>query len=333
MSTIIALDAISLFLSLLIFSYAHSMRSSFRRLIRPVLVVFYAVGILAIGMAFLEILGFLVPDESVTSIVLHFVILFIMVFVVVSLNHMRVSALQGKLDQTRALNRLKAEFLARTSHELKTPITPLIMQLQLLQRERFGKISKQQAESLEMIERNIKRLSHLINDILFYSKTTAGKVKLEKEKVDLNKLISQAVETMQAKVKKNNSSVSFKQGKLPKIQADPARLTQVLVNLLDNAIKFSGKNGKVWIETDFRRPDVQVLVKDNGPGIREEDMPKLFQPFTQFSNVSTRKYGGTGIGLSICRSLVELHKGKIWAKRAGEGLGVSFYFSLPIKGK
>ena len=116
MSTIIALDAISLFLSLLIFSYAYQMKPSFRRLMRPVIVVFYAVGVLAIGMALLEILGFLVPDESVTSIVLHFVILLIMVFIVVSLNHMRVTALQTKLDETKAVNKLKVEFLARTSH-------------------------------------------------------------------------------------------------------------------------------------------------------------------------------------------------------------------------
>ncbi len=332
MSTIIALDAISLFMSLLIFSYAYQMRPTFRRLIRPVIVVFYAVGVLAIGMALLEILGFLVPDEGITSIVLHFVILLIMVFIVVSLNHMRVSALQTKLDKTKEVNKLKVEFLARTSHELKTPITPLIMQLQLLQKERFGKLTTQQVESLSMIERNIKRLSKLINDILFYSKSTAGKIKLNREKVDLNKLVSEVIETLQPKVKKNNVLVSFTQGKLSPVELDKARITQVLVNLLDNAVKFSGKGGKIWIETVWEKGEVVVSVRDNGPGIGKEDMPKLFQPFTQFSNVSTRKHSGTGIGLSICKSLVGLHKGKIWAESAGIGRGVSFYFSLPLKG-
>lgn len=330
MSSIIALDAISLFLSLMIFNLAHQLKPSFKRLIRPVLIVFYAVGVLAIVLALLETTNFLVPSESPSSLALHFVILLIMVLVVISLNHMRVSVLRAKLDETRALNRLKTEFLARTSHELKTPLTPLIMQLQLLQKGRFGKLSRAQLESLSMVERNITRLAKLINDILYYSKSSAGRIKLSRERVSLNKLVSGALETMETRVKEKGLQVSFVQGRIPGVEADPERITQVLINLLDNAVKFSEEGGRLWVETSREEGKVVFSVRDEGVGISGEDLPRLFQPFTQLSRLSTRKHGGTGIGLSISKSLVELHGGKIWAESEGLGHGTSFYFSLPI---
>ena len=106
-----------------------------------------------------------------------------------------------------------------------------------------------------------------------------------------------------------------------------------MVNLIDNATKFVGKEGVIWIETKKLKESVLVSVHDNGIGISKENMPKLFTPFTQLAAVATRKQGGTGVGLSISKSLVELHKGEIWAESEGQGKGTTIHFILPLKKK
>ncbi len=331
MYMVIVLDLISVFLSILVFSLSHKLKSSFKSLLKPTISVFYIICILALSLAFLELTGFIVVDDTPFNVGLHIAILAIILLIVLSLNKIRVNQLTNELKASKELNKLKIEFLARTSHELKTPLTPLLMQLQMLQKGTFGKLDRKQLDSIGMIERNIRRLSALINDILYFSSSSSGKLKLNKSLENLNKLVFNAVKTMENKAKKKEIKILVKKETIPLIECDSDRITEILVNLIDNAVKFSPKGSQVLIETKQKNSSVLVSVKDGGIGITGENMSKLFESFTQFSNVTTRKYGGTGIGLSICKNLINLHNGKIWAESQGPGQGTTLYFTLPLK--
>jgi len=135
---------------------------------------------------------------------------------------------------------------------------------------------------------------------------------------------------MRNKAKKKKVFITFNQGKIPSIECDPNRITEVMVNLIDNAIKFVEKEGVIWLETKKLKESVLISVHDNGIGISKENMLKVFTPFTQLAAVATRKQGGTGVGLSISKSLVELHKGEIWAESEGKGKGTTIHFILPL---
>jgi len=330
MDVIIYIDLISVFLALMTFGFVYKLKPSFKKLIGPLLVVFYAVGVLVIVLFILEILGFAQTDQSPTTVGLHLLILTITLLTALSLDKLRSDQYKKAIENMKTLEKMKSEFLARTSHELKTPLTPLMMQLQMMHKGTFGKLNKKQTDSIVMIERNIRRLSELINDILFYSKSSAGRIKLDKNKCDLNSLVDEAVKTMQTKASKKRVSLSLEKADIPGVYCDSNRLSEVLVNLLDNSIKFVEKGGHVWVATKRDKNKVVVSVKDDGVGISKEDMGKLFVPFTQFSDVARRKQGGTGIGLSISKSLIMLHNGKIWAESEGKGKGSVFYFSLPL---
>jgi len=331
MEIVVVLDLISVFLSVIVFSLAYKLRPSFKSLLRPALFVFYSVNILVLALAILELIGFLTPNDTPFNLGLHFGILGIMLLIVLSLNKMRVNQLRNELRETKAVNKMKTEFLARTSHELKTPLTPLLMQLQLLQKGNFGKMAPKQEESVVMIERNIKRLNALITDILYYSRSSAGKLKLDKKPTSLKPLFENVVRIMSNKARTKEISISLKIGKIPLVDCDSNRVTEVVINLIDNAIKFSEKKSQILVEIKKEKKHAVVSIKDTGIGISKENMPKLFFPFTQFSTVSTREHGGTGIGLSISQNLVKLHGGKIWAESKGLGKGATFYFTLPIK--
>jgi len=242
-----------------------------------------------------------------------------------------IDKLNKALEELKTLDKMKTEFLARTSHELKTPVTPLMIQLQLLKRGDFGKLNKKQFESIEMIERNLKRLNTMISGILDLSRIQRGKLKLNKKMINLNELIEDTLETMRSKALGKKVVVIQKLGKIPKVECDSDKMASVLINLLDNTLKFVEMNGTVWVETRKKNGNVVVSVKDDGPGISKENLEKIFKPFTQLENLSSRRDQGSGLGLNICKELVNLHGGKIWAESKGLGKGTTFYFSIPLK--
>ncbi len=251
---------------------------------------------------------------------------------VIAMKKGKIDRLGGLGGELKTLDPQQMDLLARTSHELRTPITPLLIQLQLLQKGRFGDLTEKQAESIGMIERNIKRLNGLITDILNLSKLNAGEVKLFRKSTDLNALVSDVVNTFKPDASEKNIVLSLNaDGELPQIQADPDRVTEVLVNLVNNAVKFAGRNGWVIVETKKQGETAVVCVKDSGIGIAREDFQKLFKPFSRGGAACKNGYSGTGLGLCISKNLVELHGGSIWAESEGEGKGSAFYISLPIK--
>ncbi|MBW2984336.1 PAS domain-containing sensor histidine kinase [Candidatus Woesearchaeota archaeon] len=229
-----------------------------------------------------------------------------------------------------SLDNLKSQFLIMTSHELKTPITPIMIQAQMLLEGSIGKLTSEQKKSAEIILRNMTRLNELIEDIFDISKIQSNQLKLDGEREDIDRCISEAVESMKPAASKKNIRFNIKMPNLPKLMFDKNRISQVLTNLIGNAIKFTPKNRNVTIETLKQKNDILIKIKDEGVGIEQKYIKKLFEPFFQIQPSYAMKEEGTGLGLSISKGIIERHGGKIWAE-SKKGKGSTFFFTLPLK--
>jgi CheY-like chemotaxis protein len=185
--------------------------------------------------------------------------------------------------------------------------------------------------AFETIERNAAAQSRLIEDLLDVSRIISGKLRLERQQVDLMRVIDAALEaTRPAAESKQITVESHLDPKVEKVFADPQRLQQIVWNLLSNAVKFTPKGGRVEVKLSERESQVEVSVRDSGQGIDPDFLPYVFDRFRQAEGSTTRKHGGLGLGLAIVRHLVELHGGKVRAESAGEGKGSIFIVSLPV---
>ncbi len=236
--------------------------------------------------------------------------------------------LKKSYEDLKVLDKMKSNFLTISSHELKTPLTPTKIQVQMLLEGDLGKLTDDQKKSFEIIHRNMNRLDELIEDILEISRVKAEGFKLELGEVNLKDCIKEVFKSMDDVAKKKGIKLSYKIYSLPLIFVDRKRILEVLENLVNNAIKFTEK-GSIIIEAKKQKDNVLVMVKDTGIGISKTHMNKIFQPFFQIEPTFTRKYGGTGLGLGISKGIIEQHKGKIWAK-SELGKGSIFYFTLPL---
>ena len=230
------------------------------------------------------------------------------------------------------VTRMKTDFLSITSHELRTPLTPMKSQLQMLQEGYMGKLNKKQEKSIEVVLRNLTRLENLIGDILDISRIEAGRIKLSFDSMNLNDAVKEAIKMQEAFAKGKNIEISAKLAEMPNIIGDAERLRQAIGNLLNNAIKFSEKTGKVIIETKRLGENVQFSISDYGIGISKADQKKLFKPFTQIDSSMGREQVGTGLGLAIAKGIIQAHNGKIGAE-SELGKGSTFYFVIPINQK
>jgi signal transduction histidine kinase len=240
--------------------------------------------------------------------------------------------------ELKELDRLKSEFLANMSHELRTPMNSIIGFTQLLLDEIDGKINKEQKESLETVERNANNLLSLINDILDLSKIESGKMTLTLQPVSLDNVIDDTMTTLKPLIESKKQHFTLEKAEnLPRVIGDHEKLRQILINLLNNAIKFTDLEGCISLQVELwskapptgldpRKSYIRISVRDNGIGIKPEDQERLFGEFIQLDASTSRKYGGTGLGLSISKRLVEMHKGIIEVEsRYGEGSTFSFF--------
>jgi PAS domain S-box-containing protein len=239
-------------------------------------------------------------------------------------------ALELKVVDLEAVTRLKTDFLSVTSHELRTPLTPMKAQLQMLQDGYMGEMNEKQGNSIEIIHRNLTRLDTLINDILDISRLEAGRIKISLESISFNDAVKEAIKMQEPFAKEKAIKVSTKLAELANIIGDAERLRQVIGNLLNNAIKFSEISADVVVKTERVGENVLFSVTDYGIGISEDDIDKLFKPFSQIDPSFRREHGGTGLGLAIAKGLIQAHHGKIWAE-SELGKGSTFFFSVPIK--
>lgn len=226
-------------------------------------------------------------------------------------------------------DKLKNQFLSVVSHELRTPLTPMKAHVQMMLAEYFGIITQKQKESLEMLLRNTSRLDRLIGEVLDISKLEAGVLKFNISKVDLCEITRNAVDTMRSTTTEKKFTINFNGEKIPRINADGDRITQTLMNLIDNAIKFTNNEGKIEVNVSQHQGKACVRVRDNGIGIKYEDQKRIFKPFVQVDPSFSRKYDGTGLGLSICEGIVKFHGGEIWVE-SEPGKGSTFYFTIPF---
>jgi len=232
-------------------------------------------------------------------------------------------------ERTKELDRMKSEFVAVVSHEVRTPLTSIKGSLELLGDERFHLLPPPQKELLSICQANTERLITLINDILDFSKLESSKLSLNFESVEVGRIVPEAVDHIKnlAGIKGITIDIHM-EGTAGVIEADPMRVAQVITNLLGNAIKFSPENGKIEVWARGSEEEVSVAIKDYGKGISQRDLSRLFQRFAQLDSSTTRKAGGTGLGLVISKGIVEQHGGKIWVE-SGLGKGSTFSFSIP----
>ena len=239
------------------------------------------------------------------------------------------AAAQAARAEADSANSVKDEFLATLSHELRTPLTSILGWSHLLT---GGKLDKQQtARAIETIARNARAQGRLIDELLDISRITTGKLCLDLRSVKLAPLIQAVVDDMRpvADGRRINLEAAFDSNVGP-ILGDPDRLQQIVWNLLTNAIKFTPKRGDVQVRLERNDSYALITVSDTGQGIATELLPHVFERFRQADSSNTRSNGGLGLGLSIVRQLVELHRGMVTAESSGENAGTTFRVMLPL---
>jgi len=239
------------------------------------------------------------------------------------------AAAQSARAEADSVNDVKDEFLATLSHELRTPLTSILGWSQLLT---DGKLDKQQtACAIETIARNARAQKRLIDELLDISRIVTGKLYLAPRPVRLAPLIQTVVDDVRpaAHAKGINLKVALNSDPGP-IFGDPDRLQQIVWNLLSNAIKFTPRGGDVHVRLERDDSYVLITVNDSGQGIVPELLPHIFERFRQADSSNTRSNGGLGLGLSIVRQLVELHRGTVTAESSGENAGTTFRVMLPL---
>jgi signal transduction histidine kinase len=228
----------------------------------------------------------------------------------------------------RELSEMKEEFLALTTHDLRSPLTVISGVISFFTSGRLGELTPEQQNMVAMMERNAQSLIELVNDLLDASKLESGTLRLDVASIDLVALIDEIRETMEPLAREKGIQVVEELApNLPAIEADRPKLRRVLVNLLSNAVKFTGKGGTVTLRAAPLDDEVLVAVSDTGVGIAPEDVERLFDKYEQARSRATRGEKGTGLGLYITKQLVELHGGEIKVE-SEPGRGSTFSFTL-----
>ncbi len=229
--------------------------------------------------------------------------------------------------EAEAANRTKDEFLAMLSHELRTPLNPIVGFSQVLRRGQPD--AMMMGRALEIIERNGKLLTRLIDDILDVSRIIRGKLNIERQPLELLPVIGAAIEAIRLVADEKQIVLCSELAAVGPIWGDSTRLSQVVWNLLTNAIKFTPAGGRIEVHLDEFDTGIQIAVSDTGQGIDPEFLPHVFDRFRQADSTSTRTQGGLGLGLAIVRHIVELHGGTVQVDSPGIGKGATFTVHLP----
>ncbi|MBA3538492.1 MAG: response regulator [Deltaproteobacteria bacterium] len=223
-------------------------------------------------------------------------------------------------------NRAKDDFLAMLGHELRNPLAPIVTALELM-KLRGDKASKEH----EVIERQVTHLLNLVDDLLDVSRLSRGKVELKRRHLDVRDPIAKAIEIAEPLLEQRRHQLEIDvSSDVLMVDADAARLTQVFTNLLANAAKYTDLGGRIWVSAQRAEDDVLIEVRDDGMGIDPALLPRIFDLFVQGYQSSERAVGGLGLGLTLVRTLVELHGGLVSARSAGAGSGSTFTVRLPI---
>lgn len=234
----------------------------------------------------------------------------------------------ARIEQEKA-NRIKDEFLAILSHELRSPLNPILGWIKLLRTRKLKEAQVEQA--LETIDRNAKLQAQLIEDLLDVSRILRGKLRMTLAPVDLNSVIGAAIETVHLTAQAKNIQIhTHLDPTMGRICGDFNRLQQVVWNLLSNAVKFTPESGEITVESGVDGYWAKIVVHDTGKGIAPEFVPYVFEQFRQADSSTTRQFGGLGLGLAIVRHIIEMHNGTISVESLGENQGATFTVRLPL---
>ncbi|NJD51770.1 MAG: PAS domain S-box protein [Candidatus Methanoperedens sp.] len=235
--------------------------------------------------------------------------------------------LERSYSELLEADNVKTEFMSNITHELLTPLTSIRGFVELLNDGTMGKINAEQKKSLEIIFRNSDRLIRLIKELLDTSNLENNKLGLQFGLVSLNSILSKTIQDIHPQANDKQITIIKDIQQLPEIWGDEERLVQVITNLLINAIKFTPHKGKITIKAEEDFEHIKISISDTGIGIPADKLNSVFERFYQVDGSAKRKYGGVGLGLSICKSIIDKHYGKIWAQSNGKGS--TFYILLP----
>lgn len=246
--------------------------------------------------------------------------------------HKATNDLENANRKLKELDRLKDDFVSVASHELRTPMTAIRSYAWMALHKSDIELSDKMKKYLERTLISTERLINLVNDMLNISRIESGRVEITPKEFDIQELVDDVIDEVSAKAKEKNLQIQSLKSTIPKVFADPDKIHQILLNLIGNSLKFTPEEGIITIAYFSDGADVQVSVHDTGVGIAADDIHALFQKFgrldSSYSAVATTD--GTGLGLYICKSLITLMKGKIWAASEGIGKGSTFTFTLPV---
>jgi signal transduction histidine kinase len=242
----------------------------------------------------------------------------------------RTAELRRALERLAEINQIKANLISNVSHELRTPLAQIKGYAELISMDQLGPLNEEQQHAVAVVLRATERLGRLIEDLIEFSTASREGLRLKLQPVDLQPLVEGAIRRSGDKADKAGVELRSEVPKgLPHVQADAERLTWVLLQLIDNGVKFTPAGGTVLLRLEPNARSVLVSVSDTGIGIPEERMEEIFEPFHQLDGSPTRRYGGTGLGLSLVRLILEGH-GATMQVESHEGTGSSFSFPLPI---
>jgi signal transduction histidine kinase len=243
----------------------------------------------------------------------------------------RTAELQKALERVSELSQLKANFVSNISHELRTPLTHIKGYIELLVSESLGTITEEQRHALQVSQQSTGRLETLIDDLIMFAVASRGELSIKQEDVDIQRLANLAVKSSANKAQERGVSLNaIIDDDLPPVQADMQKIAWVLNQLVDNGVKFTPSNGRVVVS--IRREGenlIIVSVTDTGIGIPSDHLEEIFEPFHQLDGSTTRRYGGTGLGLSLVRQIIEAH-GSMLEVQSIEGRGSTFKFPLLV---
>jgi signal transduction histidine kinase len=243
----------------------------------------------------------------------------------------RTAELQKALERVSELSQLKANFVSNISHELRTPLTHVKGYVELLISESLGEITEEQRHALQVSQQSTGRLETLIDDLIMFAVASRGELSIKQENVDIQRLANLAVKSSANKAQERGVSLNAViDDNVPPVQADMQKIAWVLNQLVDNGVKFTPSNGHVVVSVKREGENLVIVsVTDTGIGIPSAKLEDIFEPFHQLDGSSTRRYGGTGLGLSLVRQIIEAH-GSMLEVQSVEGRGSTFKFPLLV---
>jgi len=244
--------------------------------------------------------------------------------------------LRAKLEvlygELKKLDDAKSEFISIASHQLRTPLTAVKGYVSMILENSYGEVPGEMNQPLKNVYASNERLIGLVNDILNISKIEAGKMEMDLENTSLEELILDIINELRIKADAKKLYLTYIKPTeaIPLLMVDKTKIRQVMMNLIDNSIKYTEKGGTT-VKLMSIGPKVRIEISDTGIGLTKEDLPRLFESFSRGRNGAIGRPEGTGLGLYIARRFVEMHKGRVWAESEGKGKGSVFYIELPIK--